>query len=240
MKNSIKVVCGTIAGFVLGSITIVGANQAIQAIQNTEIKVSLNGLVQTFKDETTGEVQYPITYHNRTYLPLRNVAQLAGLNVNYDENTNTAILKNNSLDLFKGKAYNTETTDVYNIDGKNYWYFNSTSGTDEFSKFYIDGLDGKYVSRAIFFYGPQIISSGKLAMICENELYIAVWKETGTDDVSDTIYAKKIETKGNVISILQTSYDTGDIMKGDENYLVVMYEDGTFEEIFVLNNHMAS
>ena len=60
------------------------ASQAIQALQNTEIKVSLNGEVKTFKDETTGEVQYPITYHDRTYLPIRNVANLAGLSVDYD------------------------------------------------------------------------------------------------------------------------------------------------------------
>ena len=93
MKNSIKVVCGTIAGFVLGSITIVGANQAIQAIQNTNIKVSLDGVIQEFKDETTGETQYPITYNDRTYLPLRNVANLAGLSVDYDNNTNTAKLE---------------------------------------------------------------------------------------------------------------------------------------------------
>ena len=94
MNNNLKVVLGTVAGIMIGGLTVVGANQAIQAIQNTEIKVSLNGQVQEFKDETTGEIQYPITYHDRTYLPLRNVANLAGLNVDYDLNTNTAILNN--------------------------------------------------------------------------------------------------------------------------------------------------
>lgn len=96
MKNNIKIICSTIAGFNLGGATIVCANQAIQAMQNTEIKVSLNGRVQEFIDETTGERQYPITYNNRTYLPLRNVAELAGLNVEYDSNTKTATLKSNS------------------------------------------------------------------------------------------------------------------------------------------------
>ena len=64
-----------------------------KSIQNTEIKVTLNGQLQEFKDETTGEAQYPITFQNRTYLPLRTVAQLAGLNVDYDSSNNTAILK---------------------------------------------------------------------------------------------------------------------------------------------------
>ncbi len=92
MKNKVKYASFLLGGVLLGTLTVAGANQAIQAIQNTGIKVSLNGQVQSFKDEKTGEAQYPITYHDRTYLPLRNVAQLAGLDVDYDEKTNTAIL----------------------------------------------------------------------------------------------------------------------------------------------------
>ena len=61
MNNNLKVILGTVAGIMIGGLTVVGANQAIQALQNTEIKVSLNGQIQEFKDETTGEVQYPIT-----------------------------------------------------------------------------------------------------------------------------------------------------------------------------------
>ncbi len=99
MNNNLKVVLGTLTGVIISGLTVVGANQAIQATQNTEIKVSLNGEVQTFKDETTGEVQYPITYHDRTYLPLRNVANLAGLDVDYDQSKNMAILRNNNLDI---------------------------------------------------------------------------------------------------------------------------------------------
>ncbi len=100
MKNNVKVILGTIAGFILGGATIVCANQAIQAIQNTEIKISLNGQVQEFADEATGEKQYPITYNNRTYLPLRNVAELSGLDVDYDASTKTAILKSNNKNVY--------------------------------------------------------------------------------------------------------------------------------------------
>jgi len=92
-NGNYKLIGGLVAGIVIGSTTIVCANQAIQAMQNTEIKVSLDGDIQEFKDETTGETQYPITYNNRTYLPLRNVAQLTGLNVDYDNNKNTALLE---------------------------------------------------------------------------------------------------------------------------------------------------
>ncbi len=99
MKKEIII---AVASFVLGSATIVGANQAIQAIQNDQIKINLNGQVQTFKDESTGEVQYPLTYHDRTYLPLRNVAQLAGLYVDYDGNTQTVLLSS-SKDISSGR-----------------------------------------------------------------------------------------------------------------------------------------
>ncbi len=91
MKSNM--VLGVAIGFLLGGVSIVGANQAIQAIQNDQIKVSLNGTIQEFRDETTNEVQYPITYNDRTYLPLRNVAQLSGLSVDYDSASNTALLK---------------------------------------------------------------------------------------------------------------------------------------------------
>lgn len=103
MKNNIKIVSASIASFLLGSATIVCANQAIQAMQNTEIKVSLNGHIQEFKDEKTGERQYPITYNNRTYLPLRNVAELTDLDVEYDASSKTAILKSNDSRVYSGK-----------------------------------------------------------------------------------------------------------------------------------------
>ncbi len=96
MKNNLKVIGASIISFILGSMTIVFANQAIQAMQNTEIKVNLNGKTQEFKDEITNEKQYPITYNNRTYLPLRNIAELLGVNVDYDSETKTAFLKSNA------------------------------------------------------------------------------------------------------------------------------------------------
>ena len=48
MNNNLKVILGTIAGAMVVGLTVVGANQAIQVMQNTKIKVSLNGQVQEF------------------------------------------------------------------------------------------------------------------------------------------------------------------------------------------------
>jgi len=83
---------GLATGVVLTGASLVLANSQIQAILNDQIKVTLNGQVQEFRDETTNEIQYPITYHDRTYLPLRTVANLVDVNVDYDASSNTAIL----------------------------------------------------------------------------------------------------------------------------------------------------
>lgn len=84
---------GIVLGMVIGGASIgYATNQYVQALLNQEIKVSLNGQIQEFKDVATGEVMYPLTYKDRTYLPLRNVAELSGLDVDYDANSKTAIL----------------------------------------------------------------------------------------------------------------------------------------------------
>ena len=81
-------IVGLATGLTIASASLVLANSQIQAILNDQIKVTLNGQVQEFKDETTNETQYPITYNDRTYLPLRTVANLVGVDVDYDANNN--------------------------------------------------------------------------------------------------------------------------------------------------------
>ena len=83
---------GLIVGILLANVTFVFANSQIQALLNDQIKVTLDGQVQELRDETTNEIQYPITYNDRTYLPLRTVANLVGVDVDYDSETNTAKL----------------------------------------------------------------------------------------------------------------------------------------------------
>ena len=91
-----------ICGFIIGGLTIgIAAGDWVTALQNTGITVNLNGVVQEFKDETTGERQFPLTYHDRTYLPLRNVAQLSGLNVEYEVKNNTAYLNYDKFEFSK-------------------------------------------------------------------------------------------------------------------------------------------
>ncbi len=136
MKNNIKkVVTASLAGVVLGTTLTVSAGTWIQAYRNDSIKVSLNGQTQIFKDELTGETQYPLTYNNRTYLPLRSLANLLGFNVEYDSATDTAILETSDYknqteiktikpteilkDNFR-KIYLKYTENAYNYDDEKY------------------------------------------------------------------------------------------------------------------------
>ena len=59
---------------------------------------------------------YPITYHDRTYLPLRNIAQLVDLEVDYDEVNEIAILEN-KFDNFLD-AYTTIINNNIKTEGK--------------------------------------------------------------------------------------------------------------------------
>ena len=101
-------IMGLATGLTIAGTSLVLANSQIQAILNDQIKVTLNGQLQEFKDETTNETQYPITYKDRTYLPLRTVADLVGVDVDYDVKTNTAKLFSEEIDDDKYVVENAE------------------------------------------------------------------------------------------------------------------------------------
>ncbi len=107
---------GLTTGLTIAGASFVLANTTIQAILNNQVKVTLDGQNQVFRDETTNEIQYPITYQDRTYLPLRTIANLVGVGVDWDANTNTVILtsssnKSNDDDILGGLSYDVITTD---------------------------------------------------------------------------------------------------------------------------------
>ena len=137
MNNKVKYASFMLGGMLIGSLSVVGANQAIQVFQNMEIKVDLNGQIQEFTDETTGEVQYPITYHDRTYLPLRNVADLAGLDVDYDAENNVAILTDKTT--LKGYFSNKKPK---------YSFILSEKSSEEIWNF--GGFDGQYCKLYLY------------------------------------------------------------------------------------------
>ena len=65
--------------------------QQITATLDPTVTVKLNGEVQTMTD-ANGKRVYPIMYEGTTYLPVRAVAGMAGLAVDWDQATRTAVL----------------------------------------------------------------------------------------------------------------------------------------------------
>ena len=64
----------------------------ITAYLNSGIKVMLHGKNFEAKDEITGEKLLPITYNGRTYMPLRAVVEAAGIEVDWEGETQTVYL----------------------------------------------------------------------------------------------------------------------------------------------------
>ena len=139
-------VIGLATGLTVAGASLVLANSQIQAILNNHIKVTLNGQAQEFKDETTNETQYPITYHNRTYLPLRTVANLVGVGIDYDANTNTAMLSTNHN--------NSLVTEKYNYNESTYQYVRAPYIN-------IDSEDAKKVNKEIASNAERLIKAMK-------------------------------------------------------------------------------
>jgi hypothetical protein len=83
-----------IVAFVLMSASIGAAatgTQQITALLNYAIKITLNGESWTPRD-AEGNPLTPITYEGSTYLPVRAVAEAAGIKVGWDGDTQTVIL----------------------------------------------------------------------------------------------------------------------------------------------------
>ena len=87
--------------------------QAITAYLDPGITITFDGEAKTLTDAKGARV-YPITYNGSTYLPVRAVADLAGLEVNWDQATKTVHLGKMSTDVDLIDTY-----EAYDIsDGK--------------------------------------------------------------------------------------------------------------------------
>ena len=71
--------------------TVDAPETTVSAMIVPELTVSLDGVAQHFKD-AGGSVVYPVAYNGTTYLPVRAIAGLAGLEVGWDGATSTVSL----------------------------------------------------------------------------------------------------------------------------------------------------
>lgn len=118
-------VIGLATGLTIAGASLVFANSQIQAILNDQINLKINGEIKTMSDATTGEREYPLTYKDRTYIPLRSVATLLGMDVDYDNITNTAIInsrKDANIEIGKTIDFNACSA-IEEITGDNVMHY---------------------------------------------------------------------------------------------------------------------
>lgn len=94
MRSRKKLVFILVFVLILSTFTIAsatGLKEKVSAILNGEITIIYDKEVQTFKDENGNKV-LPISYNGTTYLPVRAVASMLDLDVDYDGTTKTITL----------------------------------------------------------------------------------------------------------------------------------------------------
>ena len=91
MKKTGLIVLALLLTFSAGVFAADGG-QYIQALIANDINIAFNGEAFEPIDEATGEQYVPIIIDGRTYLPVRPIAEAAGLAVNWDGNTRTIYL----------------------------------------------------------------------------------------------------------------------------------------------------
>lgn len=82
----------TLLVFVALSATVFAAGRWVQAWQDDTLKIKFDGAAQTFTDPDDGSQIVPLVYNGRTYLPVRAIATLAGLGVDYDDASHSVLL----------------------------------------------------------------------------------------------------------------------------------------------------
>lgn len=110
MKNKKRLLQALALTFTLACGICIGANasgdlQAITAYLNPNITVTLDGTPKDILD-ASGNRTYPITYNGTTYVPIRSLSNLLGLEVNWDQATQTVLLGKSTagvdlIDTFK-------------------------------------------------------------------------------------------------------------------------------------------
>ena len=139
MKRTVFFLCITMALLVGISARALatGKLKQIQAYLNYGITIQLDGETQSMYD-VNGNRVYPISYNGTTYVPIRAVSTMLGLDVEWDGASNTVLLGDNDV------VPKTKITDLsyYNrksvTDGQEYTKVNMAK--DNLGKSYVDPL----------------------------------------------------------------------------------------------------
>ena len=89
MKKKIIAIILALAG--IGATAVADGLLSVPVYLNNRISIKIQGKNFTAK-ETDGTKLFPLTYNDRTYLPVRAVAEALGANIDYDGETNTVVI----------------------------------------------------------------------------------------------------------------------------------------------------
>lgn len=137
-KKVLSIIVGisVIFGFALGA----GAAPVLQKITaqlNWAIKFNIEGVSWIPKDEN-GNSLAPITYNNRTYLPVRAVSEALGTSVNWDQKSQTIHLGESTNEVSITSVEKKLTSRVFQTTDKKYTVQN---GKDYKSGFVFEDLN---------------------------------------------------------------------------------------------------
>ena len=151
-KASVFFIClALLFGVTTGALA-AGNLETISAYLNHGIKIVYNGQAQSMTD-ASGKVVYPISYNGTTYLPVRAVSGLLGVDVSWDGATSTVFLGKipggmdfiDNFEPYVGGKFHFSTSEKQTraIAGKTYDHFLSLGGGVQFEPLRYD-LAGKY------------------------------------------------------------------------------------------------
>ena len=180
-------------------------NQTI-AIEYNDIKVTLDGKPVELKD-ATGKTIEPFTYNGTTYLPVRAVANLLGVDVKWDGDTNT---------IYLGEAKKFETAQITYSDStdflRNTYDEDGCLLTSE-SQYTID--DVKTCERTVYTYNSQ---HQLVKMVEEFDGSVSA-TTTYTYNAKGQQVSEKTDYSDGVMYEAQYTYDaSGNYIKEIESY----------------------
>lgn len=175
--------------------------QEISAYLNSNISFKLDGEEQILKD-ASGVRTYPITYQGTTYVPIRSVANLLGVNVDWDQATQSILLGEpeggvDLIDTYKAYYINefkqVQTADKQepmDISGKSYSHWIRLGGAPRGIMGTISfNLEGKYDTLTFTYYSNSDVT---LEVLGDNDYVLAEIPIKG-GQVAQTVEVKLLD-----------------------------------------------
>lgn len=172
----------TLAGllFISLSVNVLGAGTLteVKVFLNTGIKVMLNGKAFEPVDPDDGTKLVPITYRGSTYLPMRAVAEAAGLKVTWDANTETAYLGDAEGDIIPESIAYIKASPEFVYNGNNLYRLASRTPEE------LTTADGTKLNYGYVTGGSRSVNLEVLTEFAYSKFKAKIWAEdTHSEDL---------------------------------------------------------